>query len=100
MPRRLRGSRNQRAFRRGGAALSEKFEEGAELVVRTISGGLGRGSATACECLFLEAQICLDVHLRHFDGLMPEPEVTDFISGFRKLAGGQHHLARGGQSDC
>src|SRR3977135_2605412 len=38
MPRWVRGSRNQRAFWRGGAALSERFKESQELVVRTISG--------------------------------------------------------------
>src|SRR5713101_697485 len=60
-----------------GAALSKRFEKSEELVVRTVSCGLGRGGGDACERLFLEAQIGVDVDLRRFDGFMPEPERDD-----------------------
>ena len=79
MSSRLRSSLNQRAFRRGRAALSERFEESEELVVRTVSGGRGRGSGDAWERLFLEAQIGVDVDLRRFDGFMPDQSaMTDW----------------------
>ena len=67
------GFRNQRHSDACHAALSERFEEREELVVRTVSGGLGRGSGDGAS-LFLEAQIDLDVDLRRIDSFMPEPQ--------------------------